>query len=495
MNTVNTCLLFVFFSEVICVKASSWTIEVPSSVKGLPGSCVVIPCSFNYPDPKKAINEFIGIWLEADNHLIYHPNGSKIKQLYHGRTELVGDVRQKDCSLKIDPLQKSDLGPFHFRIEMKDFEKFSYLDKTVSIQMIRKLSPVNLTVTEDIDHPIVMAFCSVTHSCPISPPVIHWSHFGHQQYQTRPLENGQWEVTSTLTFHPAHANNNTHLQCRVIFKGGEQQEASKIINVKYAPVNVAVDYNANVKEGETVRLKCSCDANPPANSYEWHNEDGSELHKGSVFIVANVSRRTGALYCTAINGVGKATSSPVRLDVTYAPEIKSISSCSFEGDMVKCVCIAESRPPSNVWFSLPDAVLPRPDVERHDSVTIGTLQVSLHSAEFVYCVANNTLGSATITLHVHRTKLYLYIIIAAGAVVMLLTLLIVMIKKWGPSRGAPASDQPRKSVESLQTVRAARKNIKTGRDQSNTYSDHIYGNTSEAEWTIDCDRHPVYANM
>uniref|UniRef100_A0A3Q2YSC6 Ig-like domain-containing protein n=1 Tax=Hippocampus comes TaxID=109280 RepID=A0A3Q2YSC6_HIPCM len=224
---------------VICVKASSWTIELPSSVKGLPGSCVVIPCSFNYPDPQMAINEFTGIWLEAENHLIYHPNNPKIKQQYQGRTELVGDVRQKNCSLKIDPLQQSDQGPFHFRVEMKGFEKFSYRDKTVSVQMIRTLSPVNLTVTEDTAQPIVIASCSVTHSCPASPPVILWSHPGHQHYQTRPLENGQWEATSTLTFHPAHAENNTHLQCHVTFKGGQQQEASKIINMLYLYVIIA----------------------------------------------------------------------------------------------------------------------------------------------------------------------------------------------------------------------------------------------------------------
>ncbi|XP_019741949.1 myelin-associated glycoprotein-like isoform X2 [Hippocampus comes] len=337
MNTVNSSLLFLFFfSEVICVKASSWTIELPSSVKGLPGSCVVIPCSFNYPDPQMAINEFTGIWLEAENHLIYHPNNPKIKQQYQGRTELVGDVRQKNCSLKIDPLQQSDQGPFHFRVEMKGFEKFSYRDKTVSVQMI------------------------------------------------------------------------------------------------HAPVNVHVDFNANVKEGEAVRLKCSCDANPPAISYEWHNEDGAELHKGSVFVLANVSRHTGALYCTATNALGRATSSPAQLNVTYAPVIKSVSSCSSDGEMVKCVCIAESRPPSNVHFSLPDTLLPRPDVERHDSITIGTLRAFLPSSELVYCVANNAMGnaSAAITLPVHSKMLYLYVIIAAGGVLMLVILLVVMIKKW-----------------------------------------------------------------
>ena len=41
-----------------------------------------------------------------------------------------------------------------------------------------------------------------------------------------------------------------------------------------APVNVKVEYKADVKEGETVQLKCSSDARPPASTV-WHNE--SEL--------------------------------------------------------------------------------------------------------------------------------------------------------------------------------------------------------------------------
>ncbi|XP_057690128.1 sialoadhesin-like [Corythoichthys intestinalis] len=234
MKTVPCLIRFLFFfSKITRMETRSWTIDVPSSVNGLPGSCVVIPCSFNYPDPQKDISEFTGVW-----------------------TEMVGDIRQKNCSLKIDPLQQSDQGPFHFRIEMKDFEKFSYSDKTVSIKMIRA-SPVNLTVMEDTHNPLLIASCSVTHSCPTSPPVFHW--------------NG--------------------------------------------PVNINVQYKANVKEGEAVYLKCSCDANPPASSYEWHNDHGARLHEGRIFILTNVSRHTGPLYCIAINAIGKATSSPVQLDV------------------------------------------------------------------------------------------------------------------------------------------------------------------------------------
>ena len=134
----NSSHYLLHFTTVTQTEASSWTIKVPSSIKGLPGSCVVIPCSFTYPDPRKKVTEFIGMWSEASHQHIYHPLKSKIMQQYRNRTELLGDVRQKICTLKIDPLQQSDQGPFNFRIEMTDYERFSYKDNAVSITMISK---------------------------------------------------------------------------------------------------------------------------------------------------------------------------------------------------------------------------------------------------------------------------------------------------------------------------------------------------------------------
>lgn len=59
---------------------------------------------------------------------------------YWNRTRLLGNLRQKDCSLGIDPLNHSDQGPFHFRIEIVKLDKFSYSLNTVSISKIGKSS-------------------------------------------------------------------------------------------------------------------------------------------------------------------------------------------------------------------------------------------------------------------------------------------------------------------------------------------------------------------
>uniref|UniRef100_A0A8C5DYP8 Ig-like domain-containing protein n=1 Tax=Gouania willdenowi TaxID=441366 RepID=A0A8C5DYP8_GOUWI len=203
--------------------------SMPTHVKGFPGSCVVIPCLFNYPDPESRATGFTGIWTDDSNHVIYHPVQSKMLQQYRGRTTLMGDIRQRNCSLKIDPLQESDHGPFHFRIEMDNYEKYSYIEQKVSIMP----SPIQFTVTEEIEEgQNVSAFCSVAHSCPPSPPAFKWSHSGEENLQSQQLEHGLWNVTSTLTFQVTHADHRKPLKCTVEYKGGMHQEAYRSLQVK-----------------------------------------------------------------------------------------------------------------------------------------------------------------------------------------------------------------------------------------------------------------------
>ncbi|XP_040923743.2 myelin-associated glycoprotein-like, partial [Betta splendens] len=397
MAAINWLLVVMFLCFTATQSgASSWTVTLPSSVKGLVGSCVVIPCSYNYPDPKKTVSQFTGIWRDQRNQVIYHSDPSKTVQEYKTRTKLVGKITQKDCSLKIDPLQQSDQGPFHFEIEIGGYDTYSYATKEVSITFVSDPKP-SVSVTEEVvEGHNVTASCSVSQSCLSSSPKFTWSHNGVTHLETRQLKDGQWNLTSTLTFVSTRDDHNKSLKCTVTYKGGlKGEKTSSVIKVKYAPVNVKVDHTSEVKQGEDVMLKCSSDANPPAN-YQWFNENNT-LHQGQSYLLTNVSRHTGILLCAAVNTVGQRNSTPVHLNMLFPPEIKNFS-CSSEGDKVQCLCTVESSSPIMVHFVLSDRVLSNTSTNVRGLTTIVTLQAESGSSESVRCVANNKGGHANVTI-------------------------------------------------------------------------------------------------
>ena len=80
------------------------------------------------------------------NTRIYHPDRSSVLQDYKDRTQLVGDLQVKNCSLRIDPLHQSDTGPFHFRVEIKDYNMYSYADNAVYIDIKGKFEQLDFEI-------------------------------------------------------------------------------------------------------------------------------------------------------------------------------------------------------------------------------------------------------------------------------------------------------------------------------------------------------------
>ncbi|XP_028281303.1 sialic acid-binding Ig-like lectin 13 isoform X4 [Parambassis ranga] len=354
------------------IQTSDWTVEVPSTVKGLLGSCVVIPCSYNYPSPQKTLTKFTGIWVDESKNNIYHPDVSRMQQKYSSRTEL-GDVSHKNCSLKIDPLQQTDHGSFYFRIEIANFDNFSFANKKVTLQIIDQPDPVKFSMKEEIKAgETVSASCSASHSCPASPPAFNWSHPGEKRIQTKNLTNGQWEVTSTLTFRSANTDHNKLIECIVTYNGGQPLKTSKVLQIK------------------------------------------------------------------------------------YAPDIKNISSCSVEGDTVKCLCIVESNPSS---------------------------KANTGSFKFVHCLANNTQGKASLTLHLPADNKMQNILIAIGAAVFLVLLLITVgiVKK---CRRRSETQSPPTNMSTLKS------------EVASTYNTTIRKEKKEDVWCPDMYANdPVYGNV
>nr|XP_033958636.1 myelin-associated glycoprotein-like [Pseudochaenichthys georgianus] len=189
-------------------SSNQWTVTVPEKISVLQGSCVVIPCLYNYPMPKskKPLTSWSGFWL----------NGKKF----------LGNLAARNCSMLLDSVGKNDVGPFHFRIEMRQYKSFSY-----------SKNPVTLEVTSDPQPPVmsvvmnkkVTASCSVSHSCPVIPPRFSWSHPGNILRRSKKLNTWKWETVSTLTFSPRISDFNKPLNCTVHYRGGKKVTSSTII--------------------------------------------------------------------------------------------------------------------------------------------------------------------------------------------------------------------------------------------------------------------------
>lgn len=90
-----------------------------------------------------------------------------------------------------------------------------------------------LLIPEDISAgKRVIANCSVFHSCPSDPPNLTWSHKGTVSSQSLQQTNGQWKMTSSLTFTPSKTDHKKSLTCTAIFPGDKKGSNMTTLYIK-----------------------------------------------------------------------------------------------------------------------------------------------------------------------------------------------------------------------------------------------------------------------
>lgn len=119
---------------------------MPSNVKGLLHSCLVIPCSFDYgyyppPNPSRVV------WYQyawARYPLVYDPwYAGSVIDIFRGKTSRAYiNKNGKDCSLQIYPVMRSH----HKEViypwidpENVGSGTYRFFDKTVTIEVMGKL--------------------------------------------------------------------------------------------------------------------------------------------------------------------------------------------------------------------------------------------------------------------------------------------------------------------------------------------------------------------
>lgn len=116
-----------------------WTYSMPSKITGLQGSCLVIPCSFEFKTEKLSNVEVKWyLYSTTEYPLVYASDNKNVNKLF-GETTLYGLPSEKNCSLEIKQLNMQHNGrrlyPWMDPKSVHTFHKENYYDKSVELQI------------------------------------------------------------------------------------------------------------------------------------------------------------------------------------------------------------------------------------------------------------------------------------------------------------------------------------------------------------------------
>lgn len=136
----------------ICIAGSisccswAWTVDIPNTIKAMLGSCVVIPCSFDYyENPPRNPNRVVWYQYVRQGYPLVYDNwySQSVIDIFRGKTSRVTTFRGgKQCSLKIWPVtwhhHRQRIYPW---VDPENVGQWThrFFDKTVTIEVTGKL--------------------------------------------------------------------------------------------------------------------------------------------------------------------------------------------------------------------------------------------------------------------------------------------------------------------------------------------------------------------
>ncbi|KAL7832094.1 hypothetical protein AOLI_G00296420 [Acnodon oligacanthus] len=322
------------------MSSLDWTYSMPSKIKGLQGSCLVIPCSFDFKTtwPSKVRVR----WYElatAQYPLVYDEDSRGITSKIWGKTELYGSSSAGNCSLKINPLimpqNEMKLFPWMDPNPIELFHKENY-DNFVELQVTDQADKPELSIlgVPRVGEQITVS-CSVYHTCPSSPPALSMGKALQTDTTAHaPVQDGVWVITKQHTF--SIKEDEQTVTCKATFPGAQTSEASINLNAQCIHKDVVIEPElADVIEGVAKNFTCkvfhSCKKQTP--DITWNYEDMPETVKtkqnrgsgwvtdSNVLFLASMEDHGKKLTCTAKFPYGEITASVVLYVQKFVPKI------------------------------------------------------------------------------------------------------------------------------------------------------------------------------
>ncbi|XP_037667413.1 sialoadhesin isoform X2 [Choloepus didactylus] len=341
---------------------TSWGVSTPQNVQGVKGSCLSIPCVFSFPADVEVPNGITAIWYydhSGNRKMVIHSRDpTLVEARFHGRAQLVGDPEHKVCSLMLEDLQPEDSGPYNFRFEINEVNRWTGVKGTTVTVTEKPTTPTIASPALLLEGTQVDFNCSTPYACLKDPITLRW----HGQDPTRSITSTLQKleptgITHLVTLHTTLSwqDHGQTLRCQLSVAGRTIQSEIRL-EVQHAPRGVEVllsPSGRNILPGDPVTLTCRVNSShPTVSSVQWV-KDGTPLKANSQMLqLAQTAWGDAGVYtCQAKNAVGSMTSPPLSLHIFMAEVQVSPAGPFLENQTVTLTCNTPIEAPSDIRYS------------------------------------------------------------------------------------------------------------------------------------------------
>ncbi|KAM9332604.1 myelin-associated glycoprotein-like [Pholidichthys leucotaenia] len=318
-------LLFMPGTLAACPEVADLFMTAPPEMEALSGSCLIIPCKFNFRSELNN-NPVVAIWMiNTSSH--FTPHMEKVFSNIQDNSvnfypmNFTGNLNQKNCTTLFSNLNKKYTNKYFLRIENEPLKATAVCD-SLHIKIKDSAWSPSINISGELkEKESVTITCSALTPCPHSPPELTWNLHQNASHKTEENTDGTFttKIQETITLSDTHDGNKINCSVRYPVNEGKDSktaETEETLSVSYAPKETSASISPSgwVSAGSWVNLSCSSRAKPPVSLFTWfkRSTDGDiEVSEGDVYSFSVT--QGGVYYCVATNHLGNQTSADIHV--------------------------------------------------------------------------------------------------------------------------------------------------------------------------------------